>query len=787
MNSSSGPDASASTTSGAPLESAPVGSALSASDFALLQDAQLALSPALSLEDALRAILSRLMQATGAMGGAIWVCRREIPSRLTSGPEDQCDAWLCLNASLPEQTSFLIPQELHELEASVLQSGNLQQALFDGAPEQPQRLDVALPLQTEDETIGILRLRYEYAHQDTATRDTATRDTATSHTINNVQPEHPNAPRPDAPRPDAPRLDAPHLDARRRTLLGILVRHAAAAIASARFFQQLQNAKREWEVTFDGMLDGVCIERSDGVILRANRALATMVGLSIEEILSSKREDLYARLPEYQLLRPLQRVPSDTSGLNVRNGEFRFGSPERIIAETVFTLRFPDRRRRARASRVLDSDEGHSVCVLRDITEQRRLQEQLVQSEKLAALGELVSGVAHELNNPLTTVVGYAQLLQDDANLSESARRQMGVIHTEAARAARIVQNLLAFARREEPRKTRLDINDVLRSVAAARTLPLQAQGTRITAHYAYEPPTLWGDPHQLQQVFLNVINNAHQAIQEWRGEGEVHLQTQVTTVAGTRGVRIIITDNGPGIAPEHLRRIFDPFFTTKQLGEGTGLGMSISLGIISNHNGRIWAESTLGHGARFIVELPAIDVDSDAEDEEETPVEAQEPVSEPVAEEPAYRILVVDDEEPVVMLITEILHLDGHRITPAFNGAEALALLQEQEFDFILSDVRMPAVGGPTFFEILQTIRPDLLPRVMFVTGDTVSPSTQEFLRRAGRPMLTKPFDPERLRAMVNDHLKQIAAQEATAQEETTQDATGQDATGQDAADDGN
>jgi two-component system NtrC family sensor kinase len=142
----------------------------------------------------------------------------------------------------------------------------------------------------------------------------------------------------------------------------------------------------------------------------------------------------------------------------------------------------------------------------------------------------------------------------------------MGVIHTEAARASRIVQNLLAFARREEPRKTRLDINDVLRSVASARTLPLQALKTRITAEYASEPPTLWGDPHQLQQVFLNIINNAHQAIQEWRGEGEVHLQTQVATVAGTRGVRIIISDNGPGIAPDHLRRIFDPFFTTKQL-----------------------------------------------------------------------------------------------------------------------------------------------------------------------------------------------------------------------------
>jgi two-component system NtrC family sensor kinase len=653
-----------------------------------------------------------------------------------------------LNAPAQGETSSLLPQELDQLELAALRSGSLQQALLAGTSHEHelQLLDVALPLQTEDEAIGILRLRFEYSHRHSST------STETTH----GGPEH---------------SETPHLDARRETLLSILVRHAATAISGARLFQQLQNAKREWEITFDGMLDGVCIERSDGMILRANRALATMAGLSIEEILCSNRDELYARLPEYQMLRPLQRIPSDTSGLNVRNGEFRFGSPERIIAETVFTLRFPDRRRRARASRVLDSDEGHSVCVLRDITEQRRLQEQLLQSEKLAALGELVSGVAHELNNPLTTVVGYAQLLQDDSNLSESARRQMSVIHTEAARASRIVQNLLAFARREEPQKSRLDINDVLRSVAVARTLPLQAQNTRITAEYTPEPPILWGDPHQLQQVFLNIINNAHQALQEWRGEGEIHLQTQIATVAGTRGVRIIISDNGPGIAPDHLRRIFDPFFTTKQAGEGTGLGMSISLGIVSNHNGRIWAESTLGHGARFVVELPAIDAGSDADEDEEAPTEYEEPLSEPPVEEeePAYRILVVDDEEPVVTLITEVLHMDGHHITPAFNGAEALALLQEQAFDFIVSDVRMPAVGGPTFFEILQTIRPDLLPRVMFVTGDTVSPSTQEFLRRAGRPMLTKPFDPERLRAVVTENLKQIAEQEAAGPDSST------------------
>ena len=201
------------------------------------------------------------------------------------------------------------------------------------------------------------------------------------------------------------------------------------------------------------------------------------------------------------------------------------------------------------------------------------------------------------------------------------------------------------------------------------------------------------------------------------------------------------------------LRRVFDPFFTTKPTGEGTGLGMSISLRIISNHEGLLWAESRLGHGARFLIELPgSAGEDSGGVIDDEVVIDDDPP------QESAH-ILVVDDEEPVVTLMTEILALDNHCVTPAFNGAEALALLQENDYDFILSDVRMPAVGGPTFFEILQTTRPDLLPKVMFVTGDTMSQSTQAFLQRAGRPVLSKPFDPERLRQMVRENLQRLRA----------------------------
>lgn len=541
------------------------------------------------------------------------------------------------------------------------------------------------------------------------------------------------------------------LDSRTEKLLLMLCEHAVLALDRTRRFEQLQRAKREWELTFDGMVDGVyiCV---DGVIIRANRALADMLSLKVTRILGQSRTDLYAHLPEYQVLRPWERMEHGPEDLDLQSTEFRFGSPERVFIETSFAPRAVSGLAwRPSGAPAAGGDTGgetpRRISIVREITEQRHLQEQLVQSEKLAALGELVSGVAHELNNPLTTVVGYAQLLEEDTGIPEKVQRRISMIHQESVRASRIVQNLLAFARRSEPQKAQLDINEVLSAILKMRAYQLQADNIEVIAEYGPDLPRVWGDPFQLQQVFLNIVNNAAQAVQHWRSAGTIRITTATAQINRAEGIRITVTDNGPGITPEHLRRVFDPFFTTKPTGQGTGLGMSISLGIISNHKGRIWAESRLGHGASFMVELPAAQEDEVNGTEESQPEALKNLGS-------ACHILVVDDEEPVVTLITEILALDGHEVTPAFNGGEALALLQDQDFDLIISDVRMPAVGGPTFFEILQTTRPDLLPRVVFVTGDTVSRSTQSFLQKAGRPVLTKPFDPEHLRALVTANL---------------------------------
>jgi two-component system, NtrC family, sensor kinase len=706
--------------------------AISTADMAaaeILHRAGLAVASALSLEDVLQEVIAQAVRMVHAASGVAWIMRIGLHDE--TGKEHV--EWSCAQfpVSDPSVPCPPLASSPAGLAATALQSGQVRRSSVGAGSGQAAHAEIAVPFETANRTVGVLHLRSKA-----------------------------NA----------------AFDPARETLLAIFCEQAAGAMVKARLFEQLQHAKREWEMTFDGMLDGVAFEGPDGRILRANRALATMLNLDITEILGRRREELHPHLPNYQLLRPLQCVEHDPTGLNIRNGEFRFGAPERIISEMVFAVRLTDRVGGRGAGRggvdasgmdptAMDS-ESRSVRVMRDITEQRRLQEQVLQTEKLAALGELVSGVAHELNNPLTTVVGYAQLLESDAKLPGHVRRQIHNIHTEAVRAAHIVQNLLAFARREEPRKMQISVNDVVRSVVRMREYQLQAHNTRVIAAYDENVPPVWGDAHQLQQVFLNIINNAHQAVQEWRGGGEIHIATQAVAVAGAPGVSITITDNGPGIAPDHLRRVFDPFFTTKRPGEGTGLGMSISLRTISNHGGRIWAESNLGHGARFFVELPGTDKSSGIEDDE--PAQSSEAGGswrpsrlQPAAEYSApdgRHILVVDDEEPVVTLISEVLGLDGHKITPAFNGAEALLLLEEHDYDLILSDVRMPAVGGPTFFEILQTTRPDLLPRVIFVTGDTVSRSTQEFLRKASRPVLAKPFDPERLRALVSETLAKNA-----------------------------
>jgi two-component system NtrC family sensor kinase len=240
------------------------------------------------------------------------------------------------------------------------------------------------------------------------------------------------------------------------------------------------------------------------------------------------------------------------------------------------------------------------VVVMTDITDAASLQAKLMHTEKMAALGQLVSGVAHEVNNPLAAIVGFTDLLLENPAVPADAKEELQVILQEAQRTRVIVQNLLSFARQMPAQREPAQINSILRQTIKLRAYDLENHGVELTEKYAAELPMVIGDPHQLQQVFLNILNNAYDAVQETRRTGKIEVQT----IHRSDKIEIVFRDNGPGIS--QIDRIFDPFFTTKEVGKGTGLGLSICYGIIQAHRGEIVARNNPdGDGSTFIVRLP--------------------------------------------------------------------------------------------------------------------------------------------------------------------------------------
>jgi signal transduction histidine kinase/ActR/RegA family two-component response regulator len=388
--------------------------------------------------------------------------------------------------------------------------------------------------------------------------------------------------------------------------------------------------------------------------------------------------------------------------------------------------------------------EGQRLIALRDSTEERLLQERLLQSEKMASVGQLVSGVAHELNNPLTGVMGFAQLLLA-RDIDETSRAQVRTIYGEAERAAKIVQNLLSFARRRKPAKEMADVNALLAQVLELRSYDFAIRNISLDMELDQRAPRCWVDPDQVQQVFFNVVKNAEQAMIEARGAGRLTVRSSALDgEGGGRGIRVTVSDDGPGIAPEVLRRIFDPFFTTKEAGQGTGLGLTISYSIIDEHGGRIWAENRAEGGTAFMIEVPvgnpagAATPAASGPGAERGHDDASEATS---ASRRSHRIVVVDDEESIRLLLRDILEMDGHSVRIASNGIDAWGLIDAEQPDVIITDMKMPGMDGATFFRELRARDAGLAGRIVFITGDTVSADTRAFLEGVPNPILSKPF----------------------------------------------
>jgi len=381
--------------------------------------------------------------------------------------------------------------------------------------------------------------------------------------------------------------------------------------------------------------------------------------------------------------------------------------------------------------------EGGFVLTRTDVTEMKRQREALYQSEKLNALGTLLAGVSHELNNPLSIVVGQSSLLQETA-ADEATRRRADRIARAADRCSRIVRTFLAMARHAEPQRRAVDLNGLVTDALEVTGYALKSGDIDVATDLAGDLPPVWGDPDQLAQVVMNLVVNAQQALMERPGPRRLTVASRPRSGDGT--VALTVRDNGPGI-PEAVRsRIFEPFFTTKPDGVGTGIGLAICRGIVDGHGGQLSVGEAAGGGAEFRVVLPAA-----------APADRPDAGgSGPRARSPRRTVLVVDDEADLRAMVADMLRPDGHGVIVAASGREALEVLAREPVDLVLCDLRMPDLDGPGLHERLCSDFPALAERVAFVTGDTLSPAANAFLKRTGAPVLTKPFAPAELRAMV-------------------------------------
>ena len=513
-------------------------------------------------------------------------------------------------------------------------------------------------------------------------------------------------------------------------LLSTLATHAAVVIANARFFEMVRRAKEQWETAFDALSEGIAVVDDEGRVRRANRALADLLGAPLPNVVGVH---LGAAL-----------LGKSHALLEVLDAARRGDRPAPLIA------RSEQLRRTVRVNAALISGatpEQSVVVLIEDVTEQQALETQLVQSEKLAAVGQLVSGVAHELNNPLTSIAGLSEFLLEQKELGKKDRGHLQVIQEQAERAGRIVRNLLTFARKGSAERIPVDLNDVIRRTLALTAYELKLKDVTVERELSGALPEVFGDRHGLQQVVLNLVTNAAHAV----ADNPRERPREITVSTWFDGkVHLRVADTGPGISDEVAQSIFTPFFTTKEPGKGTGLGLSITYSIVESHGGQISLEPRGPRGgAAFRVDLPP------------APADAVRPALTPVHGTPAVNagagggapavkrtILLVDGDPAVQRTIKALFARDGHDVEVAGDPQHALALAQRGSFDLVITDARAMAPGkrGVLLAEELVTTLPALRDRIIVATGD-VRPATEETLARLGVRYVRKPFNLRDLR----------------------------------------
>src|SRR6266581_95581 len=508
-------------------------------------------------------------------------------------------------------------------------------------------------------------------------------------------------------------------------LLSTLATHAAVVIANARFFEMVRRAKDQWETAFDALSEGIAVVDDEGCVRRANRALASLLGMPLQNVIGTPLAG--ALLGKSNALHELLAA--------TRRGE----RPAPLVARSE-----PLRRAlRVNVARIPGAATEHSIVVMvEDVTEQQALETQLVQSEKLAAVGQLVSGVAHELNNPLTSIAGLSEFLLEQKELGKKDRGHLQVIQEQAERAGRIVRNLLTFARKGSAERVPVDLNEVIRRTLSLTGYDLKLKDITVERELSGALPDVFGDRHGLQQVVLNLVTNAAQAV----AENPRERPREITVSTWFDGqVHLRVADTGPGIPDEVVQSVFTPFFTTKEPGKGTGLGLSITYSIVESHGGQIVLEPRGPRGgAAFRVDLPP--APADAARPTLTPAHGT-PL--PTASPQVKRTILLVDADPAVQrTIKALFARDGHDVEVAGDPQHAIDLAQRGGFDLVITDARAMAPGkrGTLLAEELVSRMPALRDRIIVATGD-VRPATEETLARLGVRYVRKPFNLRDLR----------------------------------------
>jgi len=491
----------------------------------------------------------------------------------------------------------------------------------------------------------------------------------------------------------------------------------------ARVQQALENSEARMHQILDNTTAMVYVKDKEGRYLFINRQCERFLHFRGAEVVGRTDHDI---LPE----KIAHTYRSNDLLVLERNApiEFEETAPLEDGLHTYISIKFP-----------LHDANGvaYAVCgISTDITERKRSDEALYQREKLAALGSLLAGVAHELNNPLSVVVARAVMLEEESY--PAAQAAASKIRIAAERCARIVRTFLAMARQQPPERGPVAINDVVSAALDMTAYTVRTSSIEVAVDLAKDIPPTLADPDQLHQVLLNLIVNAQQVLQDRPGPRRIRVASRYDPAASV--IRIAVADNGPGI-PEHLRaRVFEPYFTTKATGLGTGMGLAVSHGIVEAHGGTLTLDCPEMGGAVFTITLPVCPLDA---------IRADAGPSREASATPR-RILIVDDEAEIRETLAEILSGAQHYVATAGSGREALERMAAEHYDVILTDIRMPDLDGRALYREIERRWPERAGRVVFVTGDTLASTLLEFAAKSGRPLIEKPFVPSDVRRVV-------------------------------------